>query len=271
MQCAWALKAEWACIWSLLKSAQLRRSGSGVSLAALSLLVDSTVHLIVLLDTFTRKAALSLLVDSAVHLNRWLHSQENRVYVGYKVVFVQSRGTSTSGSLPLYLAAHDSDQATSGHIWLPMLRPLVHGLAPEKGILYCHRDEDSTLHSAFLLRDPDGLSQVKFHEGAQLIVWPDEDNWEGKFCTYLHCTPVQPACFAKSSTEAHNTGASTSAGTETLSEILQDGLHQLYNVVLGSCQHVAEFISMPCVESKKQDRMSGVCNQPALVLQKIAY
>lgn len=59
-----------------------------------------------------------------------------------------------------------------------MLRPHVHGLAPEQPVLYCHRRQDITL---LLLRGPDDLSQAAFCEGAELIVWPDEETWEGKF------------------------------------------------------------------------------------------
>ena len=117
------------------------------------------------------------------------HLKQMHVYLGDKVVFVQSRGMSTSIPLPLYLSAYDSDQATSGHVWMPMLRQLVLGLAPEKGILYCHRDDDTTLLHSFLLPDPDGLSQAKICEGAELTVWPDENAWEGKFSIWpaLHC------------------------------------------------------------------------------------
>ena len=101
-----------------------------------------------------------------------------------------------------------------------------------------------------MLLDPDGLSQVKFCEGAELIVAPDVEAWEGK----------------------HLAGASISADIDTLGAKLQDGLHELYSVILVSCQHVAELISMvPCAEGNKQDWMSDVCNQSALVLQMRVY
>lgn len=99
------------------------------------------------------------------------------VYTGEKVVFAQIKGVSTSIPLRLYLDAGDSDQATSGCLWMPTVRNLLQ-LGPTQGILYCHRDQDPPLpcNSFFhhgLYRGLHGLSEARFCEGAELMIWPD--------------------------------------------------------------------------------------------------
>ena len=104
------------------------------------------------------------------------------VYTGEKVVFAQIKGLSTSIPLRLYLDVGDSDQATSGCLWMPTVGSMLQ-LAPTQGISYCHRDPDPPLpcNSSLLYRGPHGLSHARFCEGAELIVWPDPVSWEGKF------------------------------------------------------------------------------------------
>lgn len=111
LHCAWALSGHTSKTGSTIEK--------GESLAALSLLR-------------------TLLVDGALRLTALLIASK-QIHVGEKVVFVPRRGMSTSTLLSLYLADYDSHQETSGHIWMPLLRPVVYRLAPEKIILYCHQ------------------------------------------------------------------------------------------------------------------------------------
>ena len=81
--------------------------------------------------------------------------------------------TSEASPVQLYLAAGESDQATSGHILLDNLRTLMHGLPTDIPIMVCE-DVHVFTKGAPLQRDMNDLSQKAFTAGSELVIWPGE-------------------------------------------------------------------------------------------------
>ena len=99
----------------------------------------------------------------------------NHVCSGNNQVNVKIKGeTSEASSVQLYLAAGESDQATSGHIFLDNLRTLMHGLPADVPIMACEDNHAVFTKGAPLQHDANNLSQKQFQAGSELIVWPGE-------------------------------------------------------------------------------------------------
>ncbi len=82
--------------------------------------------------------------------------------------------TSEASPVQLYLAAGESDQATSGHIFMDNLRAIMHGLPMDVPIMVCEDVHAMVLKGALLQRDVNDLSQKQFTAGSDLIIWPGE-------------------------------------------------------------------------------------------------
>ena len=82
--------------------------------------------------------------------------------------------TSEASPVQLYLAAGESNQATSGHIFMDNLRAIMHGLPTDVPIMVCEDVHAMVLKGALLQRDVNDLSQKQFTAGSDLIVWPGE-------------------------------------------------------------------------------------------------
>lgn len=110
-----------------------------------------------------------------------LHRQTSRSSLGGTAVRkwgnnhvnVKIKGATFEASpVQLYLAAGESDQATSGHILLDNLRTLMHGLPTDIPIMACEDIDAVFTKAAPLQRDVNDLSQKAFTAGSELIVWP---------------------------------------------------------------------------------------------------
>ena len=82
--------------------------------------------------------------------------------------------TSDASPFQLYLAAGESDQATSGHNFMDNLRAVMHGLPADVPIMVCEYVHATALKGELLQRDVIDLSQKHFTAGSDLIVWPGE-------------------------------------------------------------------------------------------------
>lgn len=120
---------------------------------------------------------------------------------------VMVRGETTP--VQLYLAAGESDQATSGHIFMDNLRTIMHGLPVDVPIMLCEDIHARFLEGDMMHRDVNDLSQKQFKAGSELIAWPGECYITGtdesgcqlsfcavSFCTLLLCILVQSVAYA---------------------------------------------------------------------------
>ena len=99
----------------------------------------------------------------------------NHVCSGNNKVNVKVKGdTSEASPVQLYLAAGESDQATSGHILLNTLRVLLHGLPTDVPIMACEDVHAVLMKGALLQPDVNDLSEKQFTAGSQLVIWPGE-------------------------------------------------------------------------------------------------
>ncbi|KAL3151262.1 hypothetical protein ABBQ38_013101 [Trebouxia sp. C0009 RCD-2024] len=89
---------------------------------------------------------------------------------GSNMVSVMVRGETTP--VQLYLAAGESDQATSGHIFMDNLRTIMHGLPVDVPIMLCEDIHARFLEGDMMHRDVNDLSQKQFKAGSELIAWP---------------------------------------------------------------------------------------------------
>ena len=94
---------------------------------------------------------------------------------GNNLVNVKIKGaTSEASPVQLYLAAGESDQATSGHIFLDNLRTLMCGLPTDIPIMACEDIHAVFTKGAPLQCDVNDLFQKAFTTGSELVVWPGE-------------------------------------------------------------------------------------------------
>ncbi|DBA78580.1 TPA: hypothetical protein ACH3X1_008513 [Trebouxia sp. C0004] len=97
---------------------------------------------------------------------------------GSNMVNVKVKGETEPSPVQLYLAAGESDQATSGHIFMDNLRAIMHGLPVDVPIMVCEDVHAMGNKGALLHRDVNDLSQKQFSAGSELIVWPDTGSWK---------------------------------------------------------------------------------------------
>jgi len=96
---------------------------------------------------------------------------------GNNLVNVMIKGaTSEASPVQLYLAAGESDQATSGHIFLDNLRTLMRGLPTDIPIMACEDIHAVFTKGAPLQCDVNDLFQKAFTTGSELVVWPGINN-----------------------------------------------------------------------------------------------
>ena len=69
------------------------------------------------------------------------------------MVIFKVRGETERTPVQLYLAAGESDQATSGHIFMDNLRGLLHGLPTDVPIMVCEDVNAMFVKGALLQRD----------------------------------------------------------------------------------------------------------------------
>ena len=90
------------------------------------------------------------------------------------MVNVKVRGETQPTPVQLFLAAGESDQATSGHIFMDNLRTIMHGLPADVPVMVCEDVHAMLMKGALLRCDVNDLSQKQFTAGSELIVWPGE-------------------------------------------------------------------------------------------------
>lgn len=84
---------------------------------------------------------------------------------------VKVRGETEPTPVQLFLAAGESDQATSGHVFMDKVRTMMSANIP---VMVCEDVHATLMKGALLQRDVNDLSQTHFTAVSELIIWPGE-------------------------------------------------------------------------------------------------
>lgn len=184
------------------------------------------------------------------------HMQRRNACSGSNTVNIRVRGEKTqSVPVQLYLAAGESDQATSGHIWLVNLIIIMHGLPADIAIMFseetawCLQREHTcsmvwiTCHRSNLQQAPSSLYGQVRPETKECRICPVSS------VQLLVCMSSMQIWLASSC----STPGSVRAGT--VDEAVMQMLHWASSVVASNCQYLAAVFTTKAthISSSKKD------------------
>ncbi|KAL0043067.1 hypothetical protein WJX79_008183 [Trebouxia sp. C0005] len=100
------------------------------------------------------------------HLEAWLQKAQSGKS---NIMNVKVRGETEPTPVQLFLAAGESDQATSGHVFMDKVRTMMSANIP---VMVCEDVHATLMKGALLQRDVNDLSQTHFTAVSELIIWP---------------------------------------------------------------------------------------------------